>query len=364
MSGGTSTRKTGSGKAGAGENGRGENGHGDERDFAELLKEINETTRVFHPPANFDPRYANPELLARFGIPPKPDRLTRPGEYAFWWRFFSPPLRFVTAPPRFVFLLAPGIRFNQLTSLRAGGTRYETSSNWSGGYITPKDDRVFTEIRGSWQVPTPSPPGQPPADGDYHCSTWIGLDGQRLYHNSSLPQIGTVQSVAVVNGQANPPVASSWWQWWERGHLNPPVALPLAVKPGDLMMAELIVVNPTLVRFLIKNQTTGDFFPPFEKPPPTSTVPLTVSGATVEWITERPKRLDRDELYRLPDYGTVLFSNCGAVAARTSGAARLDQTLPGAKLINMFEIREQPHRIADISVAERQGDEEVATFFR
>lgn len=351
----------------SGENGAsGRDGDGRGRhegqDLASLMKEINETTRVFHPPAGFDPRHADAEQLVRFGIPPKPDRLTRPAEYAFWWRLVSPPLRFMTA--EFAFLQAPDIRFNHLNALRAGGTRYETSGNWSGGYITPKDDRVFTEIRGSWQVPTASPPGNPPANGHYHCSTWIGLDGQRLYHNSSLPQIGTVQSVTVAHGHVHPPAAKAWWQWWVRDHVNPPITLPLAVKPGDLMMAQLIVVTPTLVRFMIKNETTGDFVGPFEKPPPTTAPPLTVSGATAEWITERPKRLDRDALYKLPDYGTVLFSNCGAVAARTSGAAALDQTLPGARLINMFEVRERPHRIADISVAERESDEELATFFR
>jgi hypothetical protein len=338
-----------------------ERGKGEDGDLVALLQEINARTRVFRPPAGFDPRHADAEQLASFGIPRKPDRSNRPREYAFWSRLFSPPLHFVTA--KFSFLVADGIRLNHLDSLRAAGTRYEASNNWSGGYITPKDDRVFTELRGSWQVPTPSPPGLAP-DDEYRCSTWIGLDGQRRYHNSSLPQIGTVQSVTVANGQAKAPEASAWWQWWERDHINPPVTLSLDVKPGDLMMAHLIVVNPTLMRFMIKNQTTGHFVGPFDSPPPTSAIPLTVSGATAEWITERPKRLDRDALYRLPDYGSVLFSNCGAVAARRSGAARIDQTLPGAKLINMFEVREKPHRIADISVAEREGDEDFATFFR
>jgi hypothetical protein len=88
------------------------------------------------------------------------------------------------------------------------GTRYETSPNWSGAYITPKRSRMFTEVHGSWQVPTPSPPvdgkGSPPADGDYRSSAWIGLDGQRRYLNSSLPQIGTSQFVKVVDDQPTP----------------------------------------------------------------------------------------------------------------------------------------------------------------
>ena len=62
---------------------------------------------------------------------------------------FSPPLNFVAAAFSFP---VPEYRFNHLGPLPVIGTRYETSSNWSGGYITPKQGRTFIEVHGNWHV--------------------------------------------------------------------------------------------------------------------------------------------------------------------------------------------------------------------
>jgi hypothetical protein len=129
-------------------------------------------------------------------------------------------------------------------------------------------------------------------------------------------------------------------------------------------MCSLIVVNRTTVRFFIKNQTTGDFISPFEGTPPSAQIDK-VSGATAEWILERPTHLDDDGLYELPNYNTVVFSSCFAVTAFDPASPGHTQTLPGAKLINMFEVCEHPHRTFDISVAKlTEGDQGVATFYR
>jgi Peptidase A4 family len=342
-------------------------------DFEVLLKEIIETTTFFPtPPKGFDPRSAEPDRLVQFGLPPKPDRKTQPEEYAFWQRLFSPPLSFM--PAVFSFQL-PVYRIDGSIILPLSSTRYEASRNWSGAYITPTQGRMFTEVQGTWQVPTPTPPvarpGAVPEDGDYRCSTWIGLDGQRQYLNSSLPQIGTTQSVTVVNGQAMPPTVSAWWQWWVRGLTQPIVTLSLPVKPGDLIMAKLTVIDLTTVRFYIKNETTGAFVAPFDRPAPQlpmkqgpSPIQLEIAGATAEWVTERPTNFANGQLYELADYGTVVFSNCLAVAARRPGSIGVEQKLPGARLINMYKVKERPHRAAFISMARREGDEDVATFYR
>ncbi len=218
-----------------------------ERDLGAFLAEINASTVFFHPPEGFDPLSASPHELKQNGIPPKPDRLSQPKQYAFWTTLFSPPLRFVAAMFAFA---APQMRLNPLAPLPAFGTRHETSLNWSGAYITPKQDRMFTAVYGSWRVPTPNPPltsGQP-VDGDYRSSTWIGLDGQRRYLNSSLPQIGTAQFVKVVGGQPAPHI-TAWWQWWLRGQKLPPITLNLPVQPGDLVIGSLVVINSRTVRF-------------------------------------------------------------------------------------------------------------------
>jgi hypothetical protein len=64
--------------------------------LAEILAGIIDNTNFLPvPPKEFDPRRADPARLCEFGLPPKPDRLTQPEQYAFWWKMFSPPLHFV-----------------------------------------------------------------------------------------------------------------------------------------------------------------------------------------------------------------------------------------------------------------------------
>ena len=82
--------------------------------------------------------------------------------------------------------------------MSASSTKFETSTNWSGAYVTSNRFKKFVQIWGFWRVPehldlpplgkTVTRPGLP-----YTCSNWIGLDGQRRYFNSSLPQMGTSQ---------------------------------------------------------------------------------------------------------------------------------------------------------------------------
>jgi hypothetical protein len=332
--------------------------------FENFLSEINRNTGFFRPPEDFDPQTADPDLLARYGLPPEPDQRTEPERYAFWRKMLSPPLRFVKAE---FSLPNPETQFGRFGLPLALGTRHESSHNWSGAYITPKDNRMFTEVHGSWKVPTPSPPiadkGRRPLDGDYRSSTWIGLDGQRRYIDSSLPQIGTSQCVKVVDGYSTM-TTGAWWQWWVPGPKKPPVALSLIVNPGDQVMCSVIVISPTTVRFLIKNQTTGDFVSPFEEPAPGCPAPVRVSGATAQWIMERPMRLANDEFYALPDFGNVVFHDCLAVAAHAPGLAGQSQKLAGAKLINMFELQSDGLRVAHTSLARRSGDQEIEVIGR
>ncbi|SED51408.1 Peptidase A4 family protein [Rhizobiales bacterium GAS188] len=341
-----------------------------------LLRELEDRTATHQVPAHFDPRKAGAADLLKYGLPLKPDRRTQPGRHAFWSRIFSPPLLFIDTTFSFSSLFsnsgidAPG-------PLPVTTTRQVTSPNWSGAYVTPRDDEMFIEVLGSWQVPTSSIPAS--AGGhvasDYRSSAWIGLDGQRSYLNSSLPQIGTTQYISVVNGQPTP-TASAWWQWWESGANNPVVDLPLEVKPGDLIMCWLIVLDLQTARFLIKNQTTGHMLRPFDETAPTEAMPhppspvqLEISGATAEWVLERPAVFPTPpkqpvKLYELPDYGTMAFGSCLKVSASAPSAVGREEKLPGARLLRMFEVEKKPLRTQFISVAELISDEEVATFFR
>jgi hypothetical protein len=335
-------------------------------DLDALLREVERTTIRFPlPPPGFDPVGAQPEDLARFGIPPKPDPNLQETLSKLWHRLFSGKPTFVEA--RFSF---ESLRLQRGFPPRrvAGGTRLQTSLNWSGAFITPRRGRMFTEIYGSWTVPEVSAPVAM-SDDEYRSSAWIGLDGQRRYLDSSLPQIGTAHVVSV-DAHTDIPSTTTWWQWWLRDHAYPPVTLSLAVEPCHVVIASLIVVGETLVKFIIKNETTGQICSPFIKQAPLATLPnglspvqVKVSGATAEWVLERPTIWGSDRLYELPDYGKLEFEGCQAVSALAPRGTGRAQSLFGARLINMYRVGTNPYRTVTISKADRLDAESVTTSY-
>ena len=253
---------------------------------SDIQDDFNKRVHFFpQPPEGFNPLTASPEERARYGIPPQPDPDQQPVLTRFWTEMYSPPLVFV-APPSLLALLPERIR----TELRVTTpARREASLNWSGAYITPRNGQQFTEVHATWKIPPVAAPASMPGTAEYRSSIWIGLDGQRRYFDSSLPQLGTAQ---FVNAPATAPPFHTWCQWWLRD--NPqtyvPAILSVGVAPGQRVMASLRVLNETQVHGIIKNRTTGEILP-FTMDAPTDTssgMQVKISGATAEWIVERP----------------------------------------------------------------------------
>lgn len=260
----------------------------------------------------------------------------------------------------------------------------ETGRVWSGAILTPRDGRMFVAVAGQWRVPTIALPASigNAKEGAIVCSssTWIGLDGTRDYLHSSLPQIGTIQCVTAKNGQ---PVAEyfAFREWWCDGHRSLPTRL-WPVAPGDLVACTLTVKRLSQVTFTMKltagsvtssTEITEDA--PSKPARGTSLPPIqrVVSGATAQWITERPSDPDSHNKgtgepgkpYELANYDKVLFENCVATAAHAPASAdRADYSLtgPGVALRDMVRIRQ--NRAEVISKAELQGPRSVATFYR
>ena len=233
-----------------------QSGASKQQDLDDLLEQVVARTTLFPlPPENFDPLTASKEELKHFGLPLEPDPDRQPALHAFWRRMYKPPLEF--APVKFAFKnIARLTTVNHRQRALGLRTRRQTSPNWSGAYIKPRDGQVFTAIWGQWQVPTPSVPPAEVGEGRYYrCSTWIGLDGQRRYYQSSLPQLGTEQSINDATGTRE---FSAWWQWWVRDQYFPPVDMGLTIHAGDLIMCNLRVVPPgrNKVRFQLRNEST------------------------------------------------------------------------------------------------------------
>jgi hypothetical protein len=321
------------------------------------------------PPESLDLLTATAEQLRAYGVPPRPDPELQPQLNEVWSSFFVPRPIFVPAeiteiPDRFRPVTAASVPILLRT------TRYETSRNWCGAYIEPNYDRVFVQVSGRWIVPTPSPP--PNADPQvYACSTWIGLDGQRRYIDSSLPQTGTWQAVTLAAGGSRTVETYAWFQWWARDYAGtaPGRIWSVPVDPGDEVACMVRVWQPSVAAVYVRNLRTRRLAH-FRVHAPTVTLPgghphqFTISGATAEWIMERPTHLGSDELYDLADYGSADLLQLHAVEADPTvhnwpWVVGTNQVLKGARLIRMYDRLKDPGRTAFISMPGKESDTAV-----
>lgn len=335
----------------------------------EIIDDLQERFHGFPVPSGlFDPSTAAPSMLRRFGLPPRPDPNRQPFLRQVWNQGFGTPLRLQEF--RFHPDLVEGTlyrpQFRQVDELPIAETRFETSSNWSGAYITANRNRQFLQIWGVWTIPgnlkLPPVPFQGPPGIDYVCSNWIGLDGQRLYFDSSLPQMGTVSTLQS-NGST---IVQAWTQWWARGIANTaPLPLGLAVAPGDQVLSVLTASDSQNVIFVMVNLSTMTGMaatgtaPTVALPGGTNATPE-IAGATAEWIVERPSIPGQKERYNFPDYGHTEFDLCVAVEGDGvdifSLFGGLPQELQAARRIRMFDVLFNPARTAFISMPRRMSD--------
>ena len=243
------------------------------------------------PPKELDLLQAPDAQLAKYGLPPRPDKAKEPELYQLWNKLLGQPFdAFAIDFANLEHNLKPPIPLNRVgCGVRRGIHPVENSRNWSGAYIIPESSDKFVYVTGSWQVPSPSlPPVYPAGAGagdEYQVSVWIGIDGHQRYPMSSMPQIGTTSAYAGSDGTVT---TSAWWQWWSldasyppSNRNNPPVPIPdFPVSVGDEIIAILTLMSADEVQFFIKNQMTG-LFPTFLVVAPGPILPL---GCTAEWI--------------------------------------------------------------------------------
>jgi hypothetical protein len=315
------------------------------------------------PPLDFDPVNATPEALELYGYPPRPDRETHPELHAFWMRMFEQ--RPTSEPADFRLGLPEQYYSSHSAGAAGGGSRQEASLNWSGAYLVPRNGRIFTQVLASWHVPTVIPPPGGSPSAEYGSSTWIGLDGQRRYVDSTLPQLGTAQFLNL------PGVPGSTTQIWIQWYPLKPVTLPMKVLPGDLVLAWLIAVSWTEALFAIVNASRLSFTSfflraPRVRRPPYIPAPVQarITGATAEWVMERPTKITTSAMFELPDFSPVEFNDCYAVAAQSpAGPIQLEQ-LVTPRLIRMYKRARVPNRTVTIATAERPALDQVQVRYR
>lgn len=197
---------------------------------------------------------------------------------------------------------------------RIKGATNSTSTNWSGYAVT---GTTFTDVKGSWVQPTANcasttaSPTNGKGNGNGHgnghggggqsqstySSFWVGLDG---YSSNTVEQTGTDADCS-----GTTPVYYGWYEFYPAF----PVNFSNPVSPGDTINAEVSVSGGT-VTITLQDATQG-----WTQHATQSSAGYALSSA--EWIAEAPSS---GKVLPLANFGTVNFSNAGAVGGGKTGS--------------------------------------------
>ena len=229
-----------------------------------------------------DPMQPSQEQLLTLGYPIRPDPVKSPEAYTTWLGMVTKETTVIdakTAPQ-------PG-RFHAATSpspINPVLPNVGASSNWSG-FVLYRDARVadpfppapYNSVSGEWVVPAVS--GEPNIQDD--SAFWVGMDG---WGTPDVAQDGTEQQVFTLSIFGAHFTISNYYAWVEFYPLPEQRITNLTVSPGDFIVGQVWVGDGINAVCFLQNLTTGVSTTLFVAPPPGTTF----SGATAEWIMERP----------------------------------------------------------------------------
>jgi len=244
------------------------------------------------PPAHFNPLKATDRELLVHGFPGRPDAKAHPKARKEWERIMSRSMKRIE--PQF------GTRTDRQHGPRSKKVKNDTSTNWSGSVAFAGAGDSVTYVIGQWTVPHVLPP----ANGDFYCAAWVGIDGDG---SPDVLQAGT--ECDVVGGVHE---AYVWWEWYPDYEVQ---ITNFPVTPGDVMYCAICVHSNTEAGFYLTNLTNGTATS-FTKTAPAGT---SLVGNCAEWIVEAPTVGGGQSA--LAKYGLVYFDLC---LAGTNDAASLN----------------------------------------
>jgi hypothetical protein len=255
------------------------------------LQALYESSRgASRPAVERDPRTLSQAEIAARGLPPRPDPTSAPEAYAVWTTIVTMPMRRIAqsgTPPN-----ANIFDVNQ------------TDSVWSGvAAITGS----YAAVGATWNVPTVIPD---PSLANNQCdaiSVWVGIDGDNL-GNHDLIQDGT-HSLYCKAGAMTTYTYDAWIETIGQMTGGQPTGAvsQFTVNPGDLLFAETwectagangswsINLSGTSGCFYVADITRAveslqEVATPVNTCGTSHNQTCTVTGASAEWIVERPFR--------------------------------------------------------------------------
>jgi hypothetical protein len=198
---------------------------------------------------------------------------------------------------------AAGDDAGDMPSRIAAGQK-DRSYNWAGWAVQSglqhPSERVVSRASGQWTVPAVTC-----TDEDAWSSVWVGIDG---FDNGTVQQAGTAQ--ACKGGQAQ------YFAFYQT-YPNPLVMLPILVRPGDVVSAEIRYLGVlNLYALSLTNRTlTLNIALPVTLPE------IARSQATrrsAEWVVEAPNTSD-GRILPLADFGSVTFTDASVTLNGSQG---------------------------------------------
>lgn len=165
------------------------------------------------------------------------------------------------------------------------GGRNSTSTNWSG-YANTSTSVKFTDVKGSWTVPSVTCSSGQTA----YSSFWVGIDGDTT---NTVEQTGTDSDC-----QSGTPTYYAWYEMYPKGSV---LISGLSVSSGDNMTAEVSTNGRGSFTLRITDSRSGSFT--------TNQTSRKARLGSAEWIAEAPSS---GGILPLADFGTVNFSSCTA----------------------------------------------------
>ena len=118
-------------------------------DPQDQLNAMNAIDQPFTAPREgFNPLTDSESDIEAVGFPPRPDEQSQGELRELWERYFTRPLQFERAQFLRPAYARPPASNSGSQGVPFGRTHHESSLNWSGAYITPRDGTVFRMKKG------------------------------------------------------------------------------------------------------------------------------------------------------------------------------------------------------------------------
>lgn len=177
------------------------------------------------------------------------------------------------------------------------------SPSWSG-YVAQTNfahpQNTVTAVSALWTVPL----FHTSANGGIY-APWVGIDG---YSSCTVQQTGT--AFEWVDG------APAHFAWYEMFPLSAVEIVGFPLNPGDLIYASVSYLGSNMYDIVLDNVTRGVYYTTIQ---PGTIHPYCPGGPqnnSAEWILEVPG----GGSYPLPNYGTMILSECTATINGVSGS--------------------------------------------